>query len=189
MNLQKTIARAALALAAAFSMAAHAAPELVTNGGFETGDFSGWTTTNAPGLASMYGVDTAGPRQGNYSAFFAGTAPGDSISQTIATLANTSYLLSFMLDVDANSANGSFVVSLGGTPVYTAPMSAFAFGLVSLPVWSSAANGVLSFAATNVDGFYTLDSVSVSALPEPSTLLLMAGGLAAAAALRRRKAD
>jgi hypothetical protein len=186
MNLQKTLARSALALAAAISMAAQAAPELVANGGFESGDFSGWTTSNAPGLNSEYGVDTSGPHQGNYSAFFGGLVPGDSISQTLATVANGSYNLSFFLDVGADTGAGSFVVRLNGAPVYTAPASAFAFGLVSLPVWSSAANSVLSFSAYNVSDFYTLDSVSVSALPEPSTLLLIAGGLLAAGVLRRR---
>ncbi len=89
--------------------------ELITNGGFETGDFSGWSC--GPALcgssdqANVYfsGVSSAFPGAGGYS-FLAGAStyatPNDpsgppsnpiysSISQTFSTVAGQQYLLTF----------------------------------------------------------------------------------------------
>jgi hypothetical protein len=61
-----------------------------------------------------------------------------------------------------------------------------AFGPVSLQVTASATNSLLSFSAYNVSDFYTLDNVSVSVVPEPSTTALLMLGLLAAGLRGRR---
>ncbi|MDB6000500.1 MAG: hypothetical protein JWP52_2199 [Rhizobacter sp.] len=186
----RTLAAGIVALAGLAALNAQAATELVSNGGFETGDFTGWTTTDAPFPTSMYNVDTAGPHNGDYSAFFGGTGPdSDSISQAIATTAGASYLVSFYLANPAGTPDGSFTASLGGVQFFSAPMSAFAFGPMSFTVSATGDDSVLSFGGFNTGSdFYTLDSVSVmAAVPEPSTYALLLTGLLAVGAYSRRQ--
>jgi len=89
---------AALAGCAAFAVTAGpaSAAELLTNGGFESGTFSGWTTTQ---LTSPYtpwviatssdtgGMSLATPQEGTYDAMngFDGNGPGHfTLSQTVS---------------------------------------------------------------------------------------------------------
>jgi len=185
-KLSTTLASGFVALAC--TTGALAAPELVSNGGFETGDFSGWTTTDAAS-GSMYGVDTAGPHAGSYSAFFGGSGPAsDTISQTIATSPGGSYLVSFSFDKGAGTQEGSFSAALGGVQFFSAPAGAFAFAPVSVLVTATAADSVLSFSGFNASDFYTLDGVSVvAAVPEPATFAMFSAGLLAIGVWSRRK--
>jgi hypothetical protein len=176
----------ALAVLGACAASAHAQ---VVNGGFETGDFTGWTTMNAPGSQSLYNVDTAGPHHGSYSAFFGAAVPGDAISQAVATVAGSAYYLSFWLDAGALTSAGSFVASVNGSPIYTAPSGATSFAGHTLVFTANAASTLLTFASYNVSDFYTLDDVSVTAVPEPETWALMVGGLAIVALRGRKRAD
>ncbi|MGP8243845.1 MAG: hypothetical protein ACLQVN_04910 [Bryobacteraceae bacterium] len=52
--------------------AAHAG--LIVNGGFETGDFTGWTVTGANVLNTNYGISTINPEDGVYCAWFSGSS-------------------------------------------------------------------------------------------------------------------
>ena len=68
----------------------------ITNGGFETGDLSGWTAT---GPAT--GVTTSGPHTGTYAAMLGSTSPtngASSIAQTFTALTGSS-TLTFWYDV------------------------------------------------------------------------------------------
>ena len=74
------------------------AVSIVTNGGFETGSFTGWTQT---GNTTFNGVQCPGPgptvHGGNCSAFFGPIGSTGGISQTLVTIpvrATTSPLLS-----------------------------------------------------------------------------------------------
>jgi hypothetical protein len=66
--------------------------EMVVNGGFETGDFTGWGQSNVVHTS----VNDLVPRSGIYSLEIYGT-PSEYISQTLTTLAGTNYTLSFWL--------------------------------------------------------------------------------------------
>jgi hypothetical protein len=58
---------------------------LIVNGDFETGDFTGWTTTPAA-TGSNFGVTTLPPAHDTLGAFFSATGSDfDAISQTFAT--------------------------------------------------------------------------------------------------------
>ena len=70
---------------AAASICDAVAGNLVTNCGFETGDFTGWTTTPAA-TGSNFGVTTLPPAHDTLGAFFSATGSDfDAISQTFAT--------------------------------------------------------------------------------------------------------
>src|SRR2546422_4407815 len=87
---------AALGLAVGISGPAHAA-ELVTNGSFETGDFTGWTQTGNTGFSGVEcpGAPFAGPGDGNCDAFFGPVGSNGTISQTFATVVGAFYTIVF----------------------------------------------------------------------------------------------
>src|SRR5436190_16371503 len=81
----KSVLAASVALAF-FGFLASANANLVVNGGFETGDFSGWTLT---GNTVFSGVECPGSAlvfEGNCDAFFGPTGSTGGITQTLTGL-------------------------------------------------------------------------------------------------------
>lgn len=90
--------------------------QLITNGGFESGDFTGWTETNqAGGSGSWYlssstysplsGYQTPGPASGGFYAMTDQTGPGSHVlTQTFTVVAGSSVTLSF--DMFSNDHDG-----------------------------------------------------------------------------------
>src|SRR6266850_8015712 len=87
---------AALGLAVGIGGPAHAA-ELVTNGSFETGDFTGWTLSGNTGFTGVEcpGAPFAGPGDGNCDAFFGPVGSTGGITQTLNTQAGRFYNITF----------------------------------------------------------------------------------------------
>ncbi len=116
---------AAFAIAAGMIAGPAAAANLITNGGFETGDFTGWTVANvAGGSGSWFVTGNGAPSAingfaqpvlaggGNFSASTDQTGPGShTISQTFAAVAGTQYVLSF--DARATDASGQGPIGFG----------------------------------------------------------------------------
>ena len=167
----------ALSFAAILCAASHvSAFNLVVNPGFETGDFTGWTTTPAAS-GSDFAVVPFNPHSGTFAASFGATGTDlDAISQTFATTPGTLYDLSFWL---ANgNANNEFRVTFGGVTALDLidsgdlPYTQFTFS--GLATGSSM---TLEFAARNVVSFSFLDDVSVtppSSVPESSSTFSLA---------------
>src|SRR5438874_1567191 len=87
-----------LTAVAAFSVAHPASANLITNGGFETGDFTGWTRRGERSdvFGSFNGI---APHSGNFQAALHGSPQFDlqAIAQTLATTSGQSYIIDFWL--------------------------------------------------------------------------------------------
>ena len=172
----------------AFGSAAQAGPNLVTNGGFETRDFTGWTGT---GDTTFNGVQCPGSDpsvyEGNCSAFF-GSFQSAGIEQVINVgSAGLLWDLSFAFQPDGGNPS-SFAVLFGGqTLLSLTNPPADGYTLYHFSGVTTAANMTLAFNFLDQAGFLFLDAVSVSAIPEPATTSLLGAGLAGLFFWRRRK--
>jgi hypothetical protein len=173
-------------------VALRADADLVVNGGFETGDFTGWTTSID---ATFDGVDALAPHDGTYAAYFGNPSGTSSISQTLATTAGAVYQVAFWLapemDVLGASTPNQFQFDWDGAPRLTltdAPGSAYAQHTFLLT--ASSASTTLTFSFANSPAFWDFDTVSVTAasvVPEPGSLALVALACALVAYTRRAR--
>jgi len=179
------------------------AQSIVTNGGFETGDFSGWNQTPAAS-GSFFGVDGPAPAlnysllpsgayEGNDYAFFGATGTqADSIDQLLATTPGYTYDVNFWVNDSAGGAN--FTATWGGVQLTsfgtdtTLPGSGNnGWTEFDFPETATSASTDLAFAAYS-GNILGLDDVTVTATPEPGTLALTGLGAVALLAVRRFRA-
>src|SRR5262249_35409538 len=81
---------------------------LLTNGGFETGSFSGWTVKAGATGVQTAGYDGENPHSGTYFAALGDTSssfPFGTLSQTVADKAGQNLTLSYYLESDGRTAN------------------------------------------------------------------------------------
>jgi hypothetical protein len=172
--------------------------DLVQNGGFETGDFSGWAITGAcagvgattPG--GCYGVDiNPGPHTGNYAAYLGGT-PNTLIAQTLMTTVGQEYTLNFFLAAPPFAALGgydpnSFSVSWNGTALDTLTnLHADTYGGHTYSAIGTGSD-ILQFTTSSGPSYFLLDDVSVSSVPDGGvTFMLLGGALVGFETLRRK---
>jgi hypothetical protein len=172
-------------MAAAVFANAPARANLVTNGGFETGDFTGW---DPPGAGIL--IDQVFPADGLYDAAFSDTG---TLSQSIATTPGTGYSLTFSLLDESGFPLDSFTAAFGSFSVTVSGDTALPYTSESFLVPGSDITGsstLLSFQGTNLFADWNLDDVSVvsTAIPEPSSgMLLMAAGVLAFSFTARRR--
>ncbi|HVK42873.1 MAG TPA: PEPxxWA-CTERM sorting domain-containing protein [Phenylobacterium sp.] len=176
----------AFTLAAAPGFAA-AGTNLVANGGFETGDFSGWTT-NA--VSYPQNIVSNPVRDGLFAAQIEGYAHGpNTLSQLVSTTSGQSYSLSFWYLQSAYVPNG-LSVSWNGSNIFSSTNELLgAYQQFSATVLGSGSDALV-FTAYNDSSFTFLDAVSVfgavSAVPEPATWAMMIVGFGAAGSMARR---
>ena len=167
-----------------------AAQELVTNGGFENGDFSGFTQTGNPGSTGVFSSPFVA--SGAFAAYFGPVGSTGGITQTLSTNAGQSYLISFDLrNFDGQTPN-FYNVLFGGVSLFSATDSA-AFNYTNFSTTATAvgASTELAFNFRHDPNYFLFDNVSVTAVtgavPEPATWAMMLMGFGAMGVLLRRR--
>jgi hypothetical protein len=185
-----------------FSVSHASAGNILVNGGFETGDFTGWSQSD-------WFIDSLNPNSGVYDAstgcFGAScTTPGDPdaayLYQDLTTTPGTTYDLSFFFDSGQLATSASELLVLWGDP--TAPSLSTVTDLVDVDtsgayveytgtVTATSSTSQLEFLGRQDLDFYYLDDVSLTAatssVPEPGSLLTVLTGLVAVIVGQRRR--
>jgi hypothetical protein len=178
------------------------AVELVVNGDFATGDFSGWTVGSGPQVQST-GV-------GGSHGVFLDQGQDDEFSQTLATVPGQLYRLTFQAAADLSTCTSSvpgstcnLMVYFGETKVFDETLDSAAFGdyfanqeylRAEIREVAQTTLTLLRFSYMTDTASIYLDEISVTAVPEidpatgSSALSLVAGMLAILEQRRRRAA-
>ena len=165
-----------------------ASATLVTNGGFEIGDFTGWTQSGNTGYTS---VQSSFPLSGTFSAFFGPLGSDGFISQALATTPGQSYTVSFWL---ANFVPGTteepngFHLSWGGSEIFSllnAP-NLGGYTQYSFVAQATSSSTTLSMGFRNDLDYFILDDVDVSPVPIPGAVWLLGSGIVGLIGLKRR---
>lgn len=172
--------------------------ELTANGGFETGDLTGWLID---GDTDYSGVGESSPYTGDYG-FSSGSLEGGYLRQEIQTTVDQEYTLSFWMSRDAQLDSfeepfNSFMVLWDGgwDPLFELQnFSEQDHTFYSISLMAANPESLLSFYFFDSQSFINLDDVSLTAadvpqapVPVPASMVMLATGLAGLAGLRRKR--
>ena len=138
-----------------------AGPSVLINGGFETGNLSGWTSAGAAADLLLLGG-----QYGNYSALIG----YGFLQQNIATIAGQHYTLSFEVAGDPDASSSSFSVFWDGAQILGSTQEALGFTKYTFDVVGHAGGGStsLEFDFGSDGSGQLLDAISVSPTTGPA---------------------
>jgi len=148
---------------------------VVQNGGFEAGDFTGWTQNGGGDSVTV----TASSPYVHAGAFGAelGASSLSYLSQTLATVPGQAYAVSFWL-TDADGGNPEiFQANWGSMTIYALTNPAAAFGWTNFMtiLTATSTNTVLQFGSENGPSYFGLDDVSVTPIAKPTCTAVVKG--------------
>jgi hypothetical protein len=173
---------------------------IVNNGGFETGDFTGWTQGGNTGDT---GVNSSSAHSGNFGAFLGPVGTPGTLTQNLTTIASSNYELSFFLEGGGDGGKGPlgggssifFQVFWNGVKIFdsTGPGPYTQFEFFNLTATGPTTE--LKFVFQNDPSFFHLDDIvagiTATTVPEAFSTLWLALPvfvLIALARLRRKSA-
>ncbi len=140
-------------------------PQLFENGGFETGDFTGYVQGGNLGDtgvdAGTHHGDDPGPHSGSFAAFLGPVGSDGTLTQNVPTVSGQTYVLSYYLESDGGLPN-DFSTTIGGTTVSSLtniaaqPYTQFTFSFTA-----TGASTTVQFAFRDDPGELYLDDIGV----------------------------
>ena len=199
---KKMIVVAAMALLAISAQVGTASAALFANGGFETGDFTGWTLTNVDlnndfvMVVPNSGNPSYPPNPGSYEAMLGKSGAVGTMSQTFDTTVGQQYSVKYWLANDMppsliNHEANVFQAVWNNSIIQATALSnvnAFGYREYLFSAVATADTSTIAFNFQNDPSVFHLDNVDVTPTPIPAAFWLLGSGLAGLAGLRRKKA-
>ena len=159
---------------------------IVLNGGFETGDFTGWNLIGINSENSVGSNSSITPHSGTYCALLNQLGVLAKLSQTLSTVAGQKYLLSLWLNNPLKGSFGNpneFSVSWNGSTLYDKKnLAATAWTNLQFVVTATGSNTVLQFGSQDNNSFLGLDDITLTPgfapaiSTQPTNLTILSGG-------------
>jgi hypothetical protein len=173
-----------------FGVTASAQANLLTNGDFETGDFTGWNVAASYTDVVSSSSTLGGPQSGNYFAALGTVGTLGTVTQTLSTAAGQNYDLSYWFASDGYGPN-YFDVLWNGAQIGASVednVGKFGWTPFSFTVVGTGMD-TLTFQERNDTAYQGLDHVSLalSSVPVPSAVWLFGSGLLGLAGTARKR--
>jgi hypothetical protein len=144
---------------------------LVQNGGFETGQFDGWTLSGNRGGTSVANFNSLYAHSGAYGVQVGPLSILGFVSQTIPTIAGQPYLLSLWLDsADGLTPNEFRVAWSAQTVLDQLNLGATGWTNIQLVLVGTGTNTALEFGFRNDPSYFGFDEVSLEPIPQFQTI-------------------